>query len=176
MRTLTTPCELTEPQFVQNLAGLLLLEVVSYPRLTRREHAQRRRRQSGEIGQRLQARDQAVTTEQRHEPRQSRRREGGMLVKVRADAKSAEIAEARAVGARERWVGGLQRWRFGQPRFELGIPRPLLVLEIGSGRAARERDPGLGGVRGNRKVHRPLVTVRELQGEGEPVASDNGCR
>ena len=99
-----------------------------------------------------------------------------MPVQVRADAKSAEIAEARAVGAREGWVGGLQRRRLGQPRFELGIPRPLLVLETGSGRAARERDPGLGGVRGNRKVHRPLLTVRELQGEGEPVAGDYGGR
>src|ERR1700759_5022673 len=145
MRSLTAPGELTEPQFVQNLAGLLLLEVVLYLRLTRRKLAQCGRRQPGEVGQRLQARDQAVTTEQRHEPRQSRRREGRMLVEIRADAKSAEIAEDRAVGARERRVGGLQRRPLGQPRFELGIPRPLLVIETGSGRAARERDPGLGG-------------------------------
>ena len=175
MGSLTTRGELTEPQFVQDLAGLLLLEVVSCLRLTGREHTQGGRRQSGEVGQRLQARDQAVTTEQRHEPRQPRRREGRVLVQIRAHAKRTEIAEARAVGARERRVGGLQRRRFGQPRLELGIPRLLLVLEAASRRAARKRDPGLGGVRGNRKVHRPLLTVRELQGEGEAVAGD-GCR
>ena len=97
------------------------------------------------------------------------------LVQIGAHAKRTEIAEARAVGARERRVVGLQRRRFGQPRLELGIPRRSLVLEAASRRAARKRDPGLRGVRGDREVDRPLLAGRELQGVGEAVAGD-GCR
>ena len=63
--------ELTEAQLVQDLSGLLLVEVVSLVGLASGEYAQRRRGQLREVRERLVARDQAVATEQRHEPRQS---------------------------------------------------------------------------------------------------------
>src|SRR5262249_28103970 len=70
MRALLEDRQLPEAQLVRDLAGLLVAEVVDAAALERGEHAQGRRRELWRERQRLEARDQAVTAEERQEPRQ----------------------------------------------------------------------------------------------------------
>src|SRR6478735_6209146 len=101
MGSLTPRSELTEAQLVQDLSRLLLVEVITYLSLASGEPPQRGRRQPREVGQCLEARDQAVATEERHEPRQSGRGQCRALGEVWVHTKRAEIAEAGPVGAHE---------------------------------------------------------------------------
>ncbi len=107
------------------------------------EHAQRGRGQPGQVGQRLEARDQAVAAEQRHEPRQSGRGQRGALGEVGMQPQRAEIAEARAVGARQRRVLGLAST--GAPASHASSSADLAALQLvercPAARAARTRRP-----------------------------------
>ena len=144
VRALPARGELAEAQLVEDLAGLLLVEVVALLGLAGGEHAQRGGRQPGQVGQRLEARDQAVAAEQRHEPRQSGRGQRRALGEVGMHAQRGEIAEARAVGASQRRVLGLQQRRAGQPLLELGRLRGAQLRHARrAARAARTRPPAV---------------------------------
>src|SRR5947207_8006549 len=104
---------------MEDLAWLLLVEVIANRRLARCEHPQCRGSEPGEIWKSLEAREQAVPAEQSHEPRQPSGREGRALDQVRMQPQCAEVAEARVIGPSQRGTLGLQ----------LRSPRnPLLVL------------------------------------------------
>ena len=141
VRALAARGELAEAQLVQDLAGLLLVEVVAHRRLAGGEHAQGRRGQPGQVGQRLEARDQAVAAEQRHEPRQPGRGQRRALGEIGMDPQRGEVAEAGAVGAHERRVvrlAGPARGR-ATPRAR-PTSRRARLRQRASRLAARERE------------------------------------
>src|SRR6185437_9113665 len=90
--------QFTKAQLVQDLAWLLIVKIVVAARLPCTEYTQRVRGECRQVGQRLEARDEAVAPEQGHEPRQSRRRQGRRRVEIRLKAKRREVGQARAVG------------------------------------------------------------------------------
>ena len=73
MGALTEMRELAEPDLVEDLAGLLVPEVVDLLALPGGEHPEGRLGQFGRERQRLVAGDDAVPAEQRHEPRKASR-------------------------------------------------------------------------------------------------------
>ena len=110
-------------------------------------------RPAREVGQRLEARDQAVATEQRHEPGQPGRGQRRALGEVGVHAQRGEVAEARPVGAHQRGVVRLQHRRAGQPRLELGgLGRAAAPRDSPARLARQERRPRLCGVRRDREA------------------------
>ena len=162
--------QLPETELVHDLSRLLLVEVISHLGLASGKRPQSGGRQSGQVRQRLEARDQAVATEQRHEPWQS----GGGQCRARGEigmhAKRAEIAEARAVGPKER---GSSASSVGAPASQVSSSADFSCRRSSSApRGSRwaKLTPDCAAFGDTVKRGRPLLTGRELQGVGEAGA------
>ena len=106
-------------QLVEDAPGVLVPEVVDPRALPVTERAQRRRRELGRERQGLQAREDAVATEHRHEPRQA----GGGQALSSADrwgeSESREVHEAAAVRRLQRLPVGFDVRRPCDPALQI---------------------------------------------------------
>jgi hypothetical protein len=157
-------CELAEPQLVQNLARLLVTEVVATRSLQRCKDVEGVRRELRNDVDRLVTRDQAVSAEQRLEPRQSGRRNGGLGSITRIEAERGEINEAARVGQLQRIPVGLELRRNAE---QLGERR--LGAELGPRRDMRSRLVA-GAVTGLLVSRRSAVDGRDDFDPGRPAA------
>src|SRR5436190_2312297 len=133
MRPLLECRELAVTHLVQDPPGILVPEVVHPRSLPLTERAQGRRGQLGRERQRLQAREDAVPAEHRHEPRQTGRRQAAAAGDARRETQRREVDETAPIGRPERLPVALDAWRTGNPAVEIGsharlATRPAAVV------------------------------------------------
>ena len=137
VRPLLERGHLAVAHLVQDPARVLVAEVVDARSLPLAERAQRRRRELGRERQRLQAREDAVAAEHRHEPGQARGGQAAAAGDERREAQRGEVDEAAAVGrasaAPSRTRGAARPSSHGRGSRSIVLRRPALRLR----RAAR---------------------------------------
>ncbi len=101
MRPLFEGRHLAETELVQDLARLLVAERIVRLRLEKRKRAQRRRRELAAEGQGLEAGNEAVAPEERHEPGQARRGQRSRTERG-AEPQRGQVDQAALIGLVER--------------------------------------------------------------------------
>ena len=171
MRTLLERRHLAVPHLVQDAAGVLVAEVVDPAPLPLAERTQGGRRERRREGERLQAREDAVAAEHRHEPRQAGGREALPPRHGRREAKGREVDQASPVRRPQRIPVALDPRRFLDPLLEAlahvrpGPTRSAPVLRAPT--CAREpREDGR-----DVEIGRPLAVRLDLDAKAQPVPS-----
>src|SRR5829696_3496255 len=119
MRPLLEGCHLPVAHLMQDPARVLVAEVVKPGALAQSQFSKCCRRQLRGERQCLQAGEDAVATEHRHEPRQARRREAATSCRDRRETQRGEIDEAASVTPLKRLPLALEPWGFVQPAPEI---------------------------------------------------------
>src|SRR5262249_4663272 len=120
MRPLLEGGHLAPSNLMKDLSRLLVTEVVPLAALTAGEIAERGARELGKEWQRLQARDDAVATERRHEPRQAGGRYGGVRHELGEEPQRGQVDDAALVSSCERIVRCDEARRPVDPVLETG--------------------------------------------------------
>ena len=173
MRLVAEDGELPEADLVQDLAGLLVLEVVDLLALQRRQRVQCAARELRADEERLVGGDQRVAPEDRHEPRQAGSRKGKLVpLDRRVQAQRREVDDGLLVDELEQIPVGLDL---------RGALAPLLhVVRLApraqdAARLARLEDQRLEGAplaEGDLDPRLPDLPRRQRQLEDEVVALD----
>jgi hypothetical protein len=158
--------QLPEADLVEDLAGILVAEVVADRALPGGQGGQRGGGEVGPVGQDLVAGDEAVAAEQRHEPRQAGRRQADVLHgDVRVETQRREVCEAARVHVAQRVVAGLERGGLGDPGAELVQPLLPQLVERARPPPHRVRAVVLVGARGDDEGDPPLLAGRQPEVE-----------
>ena len=169
VRPLLERGHLAEAQLVEDAAGVLVAEVVAARPLPEAERDQRRLRELGRERQRLQAGEDAVAAEHRHEPGQPGRRQVVAGQRHRREPQRRQVHEAALVRPLERVPVAGQRGSLVEPLLQaplhdgqrvLGVP-----LVLGRGDAeSRGAAPGR-----HVQVGRPLAVRLHVDAERQAV-------
>ena len=175
MRPLLKSRHLAEAQLVQDAAWVLVAEVVAARPLPEAEGHQRGARQLGGERQRLQAGEDAVAPEHRHEPRQPGGRQVVTRQRERREPQRRQIDEGALVGPLERVPVAVEAGRIVEPLLEAELHvgacllRVTLVLERSTGRAAHVPPDR------HMQVGRPLLVGLHVDREGEAALVHGAC-
>ena len=171
VRPLLERRHLAVAHLVEDPAGILVAEVVHAAALpVCRARAAWSRASSGANGQRLQAREDAVTAEHRHEPRQSGGRQAARPAIGGREAQRGEVDEAAPVGGLQSIVVAFQTGCFREPaRGSSPYWAELGVRRVGTSAA---RSPAGTGRRHHVKVGGPRTVRSDLHGERQPLLID----
>lgn len=172
MRSFFERGQLAVAHLVQDAAGVLVAEVVRARALPLAEREQRGGCELWDERQRLQAREDAVAAEQRHEPRQSCGGKRTARHRERVEPERREVDEAAPVRVGQRFPVAAQRRCLADPRLEVAhhrprpatFVRPVLRSSVAFGDGS---EPGH-----HREVGGPLVVCTDGDVEAEAVAVD----
>ena len=161
---------------VEDPAGVLVAEVVAAAALPVAQRTQGRRGQFRRERQRLQAREDAVAAEHRHEPRQARGRQALAARDRRREAQGGQVDEAAPVGGLERAEIALEARRIGDPLLEaaLHVRTSLLAAAFVLRSRVGAAGTGLGGH--DIDVGRPARVRLDPDLEGQAVLVEGGRR
>src|SRR5262245_31906655 len=164
VRALLEGGQLAVTQLVQDPAGILVPEIVEPRPLPLAEREQRGARQLGRERQGLEAREDAVAAEHRHEPGQTRGRQAPASRDRRREPQRGQVDEAAAVRPLQRLPVALDPRRAREPTVEVRLhrlPAPTLRLNL---HLTEPRHLGY-----DVEVGRPLAVPRDFQVECQPV-------
>ena len=173
VRALLERGHLAVAHLVEDPAGILVAEVVEPHALPVAERAKRRRGELRRERQRLQAREDAVAPEHRHEPGQAGSRQRAPACDRRREAERREVDEAPPVRRLERLPVALDAGRVVDPALEVAAHPSLGSRRV----ACFERRLPAPHARGHDvDAGRPLAVRRDPHVEGEALGVELGRR
>ena len=165
VRALLEGRHLAVSHLVQDPPRILVAEVVTTAALPVAEHPQRRGRQLGRERQRLEAGEDAVAAEHRHEPRQPGGRQALAAGHRRREAEGRQVDQAAPVGRGQRPDIAFQAGSALDPTFEAALEVRARLLPAALVFRRRVRTAGAGPCRDDVEIGRPAAVRLDPDGE-----------